>query len=102
MIRLSRIARACFVLLSTLTLRGQSFSGTIVGRVTDSSAAVVQGASVTILNEGTGAQRHVNTDSGGIYTAAELAVGYYTIRYEASGLGATEQQRVKVDVGSET
>ncbi len=36
----------------------QSVSGTILGTVTDSSGAVVAGAKVTIINEGTGAHAH--------------------------------------------
>jgi hypothetical protein len=88
----------CFAALTW----GQSFSGKIVGLVTDSSQAVVGRVAVTVVNEGTGAQRRMITDANGIYVAAELPVGYYTVRYEANGFGAVERQRVKVDVGSET
>ena len=57
---------------------------------------------MTVVNEGTGAQRRVLTDANGVYVAAELPVGYYTVRFEAPGLGKAERQRVKVDVGGET
>ena len=72
--------------LLPLALWGQSFSGRIVGLVTDSSAAVIPNVAVTVVNEGTGAQRRLITDVVGIYVAAELPVGYYTVRFEAPGL----------------
>ena len=40
-----------------MTAWGQSFNGRIVGLVTDSSAAVIPNVSVTVVNEGTAAQR---------------------------------------------
>ena len=42
------------------------------------------------------------TDGGGIYVAAELPVGYYTVRFEAPGLATVERKQVKVDVAAET
>ena len=80
---------------------GQSFGGRIVGLVTDSSTAALSKTSVTIINEGTGAQRQLITDASGSYVAAELPVGYYTLRFKAPGMGILERQKVKVDVGSE-
>jgi hypothetical protein len=89
-------------LSAALTLSAQSFGGKIVGLVTDPSTAVIPRAAITVTNEGTGAQRHLLTDVKGVYVAAELAVGYYTVRFEASGLGPLEQRNIKVDVGAET
>ncbi|HEY1335898.1 MAG TPA: TonB-dependent receptor, partial [Bryobacteraceae bacterium] len=89
-------------LFAALTLDGQSFSGKIVGVVTDSSQAVISRAAVTVINEGTGAQRRVVTDGTGVFTAAEIPVGYYTVRFDAPGMATVEQHRVKVDVDSET
>src|SRR5260370_26797947 len=93
---------ASLLFLVTLAAWGQSFGGKIVGMITDSTGAVVAGVSVTVTNEGTGAQRRVTTDAGGVYVAAELPVGYYTVRFEGRGMGKVERQRVKVDVGGET
>jgi len=101
MIRFSYIVRTFMFFLAAFAW-GQSFSGKIVGLVTDSSEAVVSRVAVTVVNEGTGTQRRLITDANGVYVAAELPVGYYTVRYEAPGFGKAERQRVKVDVGSET
>ncbi len=81
---------------------GQSFSGRIGGLITDPSAAAIPDASVTIVNEGTGLQRRVPADGSGLYVAAELPVGYYTVRVRSPGMGAKEIQQVKVDVGGDT
>ncbi len=59
-------------------------------------------ASVAVMNERTGAQRRVVTDDAGIYSVAELPVGYYTIRVSALNMSGVERARVKVDVGGET
>ena len=55
MIRFSKIIREFSVSVAALTAWGQSFNGTIVGLITDSTAAVIPNVSITILNEGTGA-----------------------------------------------
>src|SRR5713101_5443653 len=89
-------------LLVAVVIWGQSFSGKIVGTVTDPTGGVIPGVSVTMTNEGTGAKRRLTTDNSGVYVAAELPVGYYTVGFEARGLSQVERQHVKVDVASET
>src|SRR6476661_1050570 len=98
----SPISCGLMLSLAALTLWGQSFGGRITGVVTDSSAAVIPRVVLTVVNEGTGAQRRLVTDAGGIYVAAELPVGYYTVRFESPGLVTVERQRIKVDVAAET
>jgi hypothetical protein len=101
-IRLSQLVSGTVLPLVAWTAFGQSFTGTIVGSVTDSSAAPIARVSVTVANEGTGVQRRLLTDATGVYVAAELPVGYYFLQFEAPALGKVERRRVKVDVGSET
>ena len=48
------LAAICILGLSTLTLLGQTITGSITGTVTDSSGAVIGGARVTATNLGTG------------------------------------------------
>lgn len=101
-IRFSKIVFGLILSLAAVTAWGQSFGGRIAGVVTDSSDAAVPATAVIVVSEGTGAQRRLISDANGIYVAAELPVGYYTVRYEAVGLGKAERQQVKVDVGGET
>jgi hypothetical protein len=81
---------------------GQSFTGRIVGNVTDSGGGAMQSVAVIIRNDGSGAERRLITDSHGLFVAPELPIGYYTVRFEGPGFGAVDRLRVKVDVGGET
>ena len=85
----SAVARALCLAVLSLGLAtaavAQSVSGTILGTVTDSTGAVVAGAKVTIINEGTGLTRTVVADVNGEYTAPALPTGHYTITSEMTG-----------------
>ena len=87
---------------SAITAWGQSFSGRIAGVVTDTSSAAIPRAAVTVINEGTATERRLLTDTSGGFVAAQLPVGYYTVRFEAPGMMILERRSVKVDVGAET
>jgi len=92
----------------------QAVSGTILGVVKDSSGAVVPGASVTLVNTGTGLSRTVVSDGKGDYTAPSLPTGNYTVSAEMSGfkkvalanvhLGVDQKVRIdiKLDLGDMT
>ena len=60
--KISRIVIALSMGVAGL-MRGQTV-GTIDGRVTDPSGAVIVGASLTVSNAGTGQVRSVATNSG--------------------------------------
>ena len=59
------------ILLSHVA-QGQGTQSTILGTVTDSSGAVVTGATVTVKNEGTNIERTMTTDDAGDYRIAGL------------------------------
>jgi hypothetical protein len=64
----------------------QELEGTINGTVTDSSGAVIPGATVKITQNGlNGAARTIKTDAHGGYTATNLAAGNYTVTITANG-----------------
>ena len=92
---------AVVLLLSTTVANAQTFRGTILGTVTDSSGAAVPGATVTIKNVDTGLTRTVTTTDTGDYSVPELPLGTYTITVEKSGFKAGVVTGVKVDVQSE-
>ncbi|HEV2487198.1 MAG TPA: carboxypeptidase regulatory-like domain-containing protein [Terracidiphilus sp.] len=63
-----------------------SVSGSISGTVTDSSGAVVQGATVTITNTDRGQDiRVLATGSAGFYTAGSLPLGTYSVKFSQAG-----------------
>src|SRR5262245_8437888 len=82
--------------------QAQSISGRITGVVSDQTGAVIPNASVTVTNDGTGATRRMTADENGLYVAAELPAGFYTIKVEGGGFAVATRTRVKVDVGLET
>jgi hypothetical protein len=62
----------------------------IVGQVTDTTKAVVEGATVTITNRDTGLRRALKTDDAGRFNFPQLKPGSYSVRVEARGF-ATQQ-----------
>jgi hypothetical protein len=99
----SAVARVlCMVVVGLGLLPGavgaQSVTGTILGTVTDSTGAIVAGAKVTIVNEGTGLARTVTADTNGEYTVPALPTGHYTITSEMSGFKTVALSNVEVGV----
>ena len=84
----------------------QAVTGTILGLITDSTGAVMPGATVTLTNTGTGLVRVVTTDSNGEFTAPSLPTGTYSVKAELSGFKTVTRpdvplgvdQRVRIDV----
>ncbi len=63
----------------------QEFRGTITGRVTDPSGAVIAGAKVTAENVATGAKQETVTNPDGQYRIPYLPSGSYHLSVEAAG-----------------
>ena len=66
-------------------LLGQAQSGTIVGAVTDQAGAVIPGARITLVNEGTQFTRVAVANASGQYVAYSVPTGAYTITTEQQG-----------------
>ena len=83
MVFLRRFGTLAFVGVLALTLavaaHAQVTTGTIFGRVADTTGAVLPGATVTVTNEGTNAVKTTVTSAEGEFTVAFLPVGTYTI-----------------------
>ena len=63
----------------------QSTFGTILGTVHDSSGAVIAGAQVSLVNNGTSAARAAITDGEGSYAFNNIDVGKYVLTITAPG-----------------
>src|SRR5258706_1624282 len=63
----------------------QSASSGINGEVTDSSKSAVPGATVTVINLGTNAQRMATTDANGRFSIPNLVPAAYEIKVELQG-----------------
>src|SRR5262245_41123809 len=109
--RAPQIFVAAFVFLCVIAFmpagaHAQAVTGTILGTVLDSTGSVVPGATVTILNTGTGLTRTITTDAAGEYTAPQVPTGKYSVTAELTGfkkvtlenIDVGVDQRVRVDV----
>ncbi len=73
------------VLAVGLAAYGQEFRGSILGRITDPSGAVVPGAKVTVAHEETGVAVEARSNEEGNYNVPFLLPGRYTVTIEAAG-----------------
>jgi hypothetical protein len=94
------VASCLLVLLcSAAPSNAQVDAGSILGTVTDSSGAAVSGASVTLTNEGTGAELTITTGSDGQYKFTPVRIGSYKITSTVQGFQTIVQRGVVVNVG---
>lgn len=80
-------------------LGAQDGRGTILGRVTDQTGAVIAGAEVRITNNGTGVAVQARTNQAGNYTAPYLIPGFYNMACEFAGFKKYKRDGVQVRVG---
>jgi hypothetical protein len=89
-------------LLGLLSVRafgqGETTSA-IQGQVSDSSGAVVSGATVTITSLDTGSKRSVNTDEAGRFNFPQLKPGAYKVEINARGFEAQSADNVFSGLG---
>jgi len=93
----------CFVLgASHAAAQSQASSGQIAGTVSDPTGAVVQNATVKVLNTQTGLERSVTSNDDGVFTIVLLPPGTYNVTAEASGFAAATVEGAVVTVGGAT
>src|SRR4029079_10071522 len=73
------------------------YSSTLEGTVSDQSAAVVPGATVTTTNEATGVTQHVLTTSAGYYRIPALPGGVYTVKVSLTGFKNWTRNNVRLE-----
>jgi hypothetical protein len=97
-----KLFRCCGLLLIGFCLRNtlsaQSFFGSIVGTVTDSSGASVPAASVTLTNAGTEETKATQTDQVGNYQFLSLVPGVYKVEIEKPGFQRAAREAIRVTV----
>ncbi len=100
-ILLSTVSLLLLVMLGATTGHAQTFRGSILGTVTDTTGAAVTGATVTVHNVDTGIDRSTQTGIDGGYLIPELQIGTYTVTVEFGGFQKAVTTGVVVDVASE-
>ncbi|MFB3921932.1 MAG: carboxypeptidase regulatory-like domain-containing protein [Terriglobia bacterium] len=88
------------VLLPSIVL-AQRERGTIVGRVTDPSGAVIPNVTITVTNENTGVVSTSGTTGEGIYTVPALPTGIYRVEAKKDGFKTGQAEHIEIGVAQE-
>ena len=91
------VVGAGFLCLPTMCL-AQGASTSLRGTVSDSSAAVIQNASVSLQNATNGFAMSRSTDAGGVYQFLQVPPGRYTVNFGAVGF-ATQCSSIDLVIG---
>jgi len=106
---MSGVTRAWFIVLSVLVFNGlvptpaawaQLATAELNGRVTDSSGAVLPGATVTVTQTATGLVRSDVTDASGNYLFSALPTGPYRLEVALQGFKTYVQTGIVLQVGA--
>lgn len=93
----SRLVLVCLSLLLVASAAlAQSDRGTITGRVSDATDAVIPGASVVATNSQTGVRFETVTTESGNYALPQLPAGVYEVSGELPGFKRFVQQGITV------
>lgn len=89
------VGYAAWFLVCLLSIAGclhsQTLTGTIIGRITDSTGAIIQGARLVATNNDTGYSREAVTTEGGSFVLPTLPYGVYTVEASAKGFKTVKQ-----------
>src|SRR5690242_1164251 len=91
---------ALILLLPTATAWAQLATAELNGRVTDSSGAVLPGATVTATQTATGLVRSVVSDGDGNYLISNLPTGPYRLEISLQGFKSYVQTGLVLQVGA--
>ena len=108
--KFDRSAVTTVVLLSLVTLACEPFlqaqssvsTGTIGGRVEDSSGAVIAGADVVITSTSTGFKQVGASNKDGLFSFSAVPVGAYSLAAAAAGFRGVQVTNVNASVGQTT
>src|SRR5207249_275593 len=87
-----------FPLLTACVALGQTFTGTILGTVRDSSSAVVQAAKITVVETETGLRRATTSGKDGYFEVPLLPPGSYQIEGEMAGFKKFVRSGLRLEI----
>jgi outer membrane receptor protein involved in Fe transport len=90
---------AAALLLPATGVRAQVTTATLYGVVRDATAAALPGATVSLVNQGTGFARDVVSDASGEFAVTALPSGRYTLTIELSGFKTFENAGLDLGAG---
>ena len=80
-----KVLASAFLVVISAVMWGQSTTSSLIGTVTDTTGAVVVGASVTVTSKATGITYNATADSQGTYRVSQLPPGSYSVNISATG-----------------
>ncbi len=86
-----------FIFAGGATISFAQSNGSLSGTVSDTTGALVQGATVTVKNVATNAERTVVTNEDGRWTITVLPVGTYSISYQKEGFQKAVNENIEVE-----
>ena len=86
------------ILFTTCFMYAQSTGGRIIGRVTDTSGAVVPGAKVILTNEATGVDYNSESNGNGDFSVLQVPVGIYTVTVDHSNFKKYVRKGVRLEL----
>ena len=89
----------CLLAIFSIPAFSQTNKAEIDGTVTDTSGAVISGATVTIVKVDTGASREVTTGDSGEYAAPLLDIGIYKVTVTKDNFQTTTQENITLQTG---
>ena len=91
---------AVFGLLAGISGLAQSGRGTLTGSITDSTGAIISGASLDLKETNTGSGYSAVSSGQGLYTFPQLPPGTYSLTVGFAGFQSHKQDGITVNVGS--
>ena len=92
----SLIWRTVLISMFSAYLWGQGSTGSLLGRVTDATGAVLPHARISVLNPGTNAHYDSMSNSAGDYLVPYLTPGSYELKVEAPGFKSYERSGIVI------
>ncbi len=92
------VAVLSLCLASSTLVSAQGTGGRILGRVADSSGAVLANVKVTLTNEATGVSNETTTNENGEYGFPQVPVAVYRMDFDLAGFKKSVQRAVNVDL----
>ena len=89
------------VFVSVEFARAQNVNGAFHGTITDSTGAVIPGASVVVKNLGTGATRAIECDASGFYAITQIPPAHYAVTVSKAGFTTVVEEDVQLLVNQD-
>jgi len=97
--RIAKTSAVCILaLFVTFAVWGQTGLGSISGRITDATGAIVPAASVIVINTDTGLRTEVASNGEGLYQALQLIPGPYSVDVGYKGFKKAHRTGIQVRV----